>query len=67
MERDSAGDHHIVGLGRSAPFFWPEVTTFHPDEVVSQNRKVLNTLPGGGFDTVFARGVQQRLAREGLL
>lgn len=35
--------------------------------MVSQNRKALNTLPDGGFDTVLARGVQQCLAREDLL
>lgn len=59
--------YHVIGLGYSVPFFWPEAATIHLDDAISQHRKVLDTLPDGSFNTVLARGVKQCLAQEALL
>ncbi|KAJ5716403.1 hypothetical protein N7493_008314 [Penicillium malachiteum] len=70
VETDPAtGNESVIGLARSIPFFWPDIATIQSVDSVSlsQNPKILQSLPDGGYDTILARGVQQCLAREGQL
>ncbi|KFZ18628.1 hypothetical protein V501_01108 [Pseudogymnoascus sp. VKM F-4519 (FW-2642)] len=66
VEHGVNGRETIIGLGRSIPFFWPELAETTSTEQQSNASRLLDSLPDGGYDAILTRGVLQTLARESL-
>jgi hypothetical protein len=65
VEEDSlTGEEQVIGLARSIPFHWRELSALGPEESLLGHPKILDTLPDGGYDTILSLGVQQSLARQ---
>lgn len=65
-ELDEKKREIIVAVGRSIPFYWPELESISKSQIakwLSEGDEVceefLKTLPDGGWDTIVARGVRQ--------
>ena len=68
VERDFlTGEERIIGLARSIPFYWEELSALGPGDFLLDHPKILDTLPDGGYDTILSLGVQQSLARQASL
>ncbi|KAJ5540412.1 hypothetical protein N7494_005488 [Penicillium frequentans] len=63
---DVTNEEQVIGMARSIPFFWLEISNLHPVSRLSDHTKLLHTLPDGGYDAILSRGIQQYLAQEGL-
>lgn len=66
IEHEVNGRETIIGLGRSIPFFWPELAETSSTEQQSNASRLLGSLPDSGYDAILTRGVLQTLAREDL-
>lgn len=60
---DGNGDT-VVGLGRSIPFFWPEITHLPSTKRLSDYPDLLSTLPDSGYDATLARGMASLLSQD---
>ncbi|KAJ5204208.1 uncharacterized protein N7498_005087 [Penicillium cinerascens] len=47
----------VVGLGRSIPFFWPEIAHLPSTKRLSDYPDLLSTLPDSGYDGTLLRGM----------
>ena len=60
------GRQNMIAIGRSCPFFWPELDDLEDGVELAENPDTLHSLPDGGWDTIVARGIRQHLMREGI-
>lgn len=58
------GEEQVIGLARSIPFYWRELSALGPKDFLLDHPKILDTLPDGGYDTILSLGVRQALARQ---
>lgn len=63
---DVTNEEQVIGMARSIPFFWQDISDLHPSSRLSDHRKLLHTLPESGYDAILSRGIEQHLAQEGL-
>lgn len=72
-EQDKIGDEHVIAIGRSIPFYWPQLDSVSTVRIAKwfgegdeMCEKVMKSLPDGGWDTIASRGVRQYRFRNGI-
>ncbi|KAL8998123.1 MAG: hypothetical protein Q9169_002744 [Polycauliona sp. 2 TL-2023] len=66
MESHPDRGETMIALGRSIPFYWPELDKVEDTSTLSTLPHVLRSLPDRGWDSIVLRGMRQHCMREGL-
>ena len=66
MEYDPDAGETMIALGRSIPYYWPELEDINDTSSLSECPHILRSLPDRGWDSIVSRGIRQYRTREGL-